>query len=106
MQGNKRKEWEKKYQYYGIDTCATTGMCQTVCPVGINTGEYMLSLKTQQSKPVNHARNIAIARNKLKFANGVAGVIGQDNLHTLTQHVHNHFKSIPIYLTTMPKVQL
>ena len=29
----------KEYEYYGIETCAVDGMCQTRCPVNINTGE-------------------------------------------------------------------
>lgn len=28
------------YVYCGDETCATDGLCQTSCPVGINTGEY------------------------------------------------------------------
>ena len=26
----------KEYEYYGIETCAVDGMCQTRCPVNIN----------------------------------------------------------------------
>ena len=28
------------YVYFGDETCATDGLCQTSCPVGINTGDY------------------------------------------------------------------
>lgn len=31
---------EEDYIYFGDETCATDGLCQTSCPVGINTGEY------------------------------------------------------------------
>jgi len=31
---------EEDYVYFGDETCATDGLCQTSCPVGINTGEY------------------------------------------------------------------
>lgn len=31
---------EEDYVYFGDETCATDGLCQTSCPVGINTGDY------------------------------------------------------------------
>ncbi len=31
----------KEYQYYSINTCATDGMCELSCPVGINTGDLI-----------------------------------------------------------------
>ncbi|MBP2626874.1 MAG: D-lactate dehydrogenase (cytochrome) [Firmicutes bacterium] len=31
---------EEDYSYFGDETCATDGLCQTSCPVGINTGDY------------------------------------------------------------------
>lgn len=39
---------EKEYQYEGRDTCAADGMCQTVCPMQINTGELTDVLRAQQ----------------------------------------------------------
>jgi D-lactate dehydrogenase len=35
------KELQKDFLYSGIETCAVDGMCATVCPVGINTGELV-----------------------------------------------------------------
>lgn len=37
------------FQYRGLDTCAATGLCKTVCPVGINIGD-MVRKKRFQSK--------------------------------------------------------
>lgn len=39
--GNHRlsEELEADYEYDGVQTCATDGMCQTACPVGIDTGD-------------------------------------------------------------------
>ncbi|MBU2891776.1 FAD-binding oxidoreductase [Colwellia sp. D2M02] len=33
------------YQHFGIDSCAATGLCGQECPVGINTGEFIKSLR-------------------------------------------------------------
>ncbi len=33
------------YDYAGLQTCAVDGMCQTTCPVGINTGDLVKRLR-------------------------------------------------------------
>jgi D-lactate dehydrogenase len=35
------------YQYPGIDTCAADGLCQTRCPVGIDTGKMIKALRSE-----------------------------------------------------------
>lgn len=37
----------QEYQYNAVDTCATDGLCATVCPVHINTGDMMKLLREQ-----------------------------------------------------------
>lgn len=39
------RELEKDYEYDSIETCAVDGMCQTACPVGINTGDLVRTLR-------------------------------------------------------------
>ncbi|TIC79211.1 FAD-binding and (Fe-S)-binding domain-containing protein [Crenobacter intestini] len=39
---------EADYVYAGEETCAACGLCATVCPVGINTGELTLKLRGEQ----------------------------------------------------------
>jgi len=36
---------KKEFSYSGIDTCAATGLCAERCPVGINTGDLIRSLR-------------------------------------------------------------
>jgi D-lactate dehydrogenase len=37
-----------EFQYSGLDTCAVDGLCQTDCPVGINTGDLVKRLRSEQ----------------------------------------------------------
>jgi D-lactate dehydrogenase len=40
------------YDYAGIDTCAACGLCATVCPVGIETGKLIKSLRGDAVAPL------------------------------------------------------
>jgi D-lactate dehydrogenase len=46
------RELEKEYQYDGIDTCAVDGMCQSACPVSIDTGDLIRRLRTESQSPL------------------------------------------------------
>lgn len=45
-------ELERDYDYSGVDTCAVDGMCQTSCPVLINTGDLVKRLRRESANPV------------------------------------------------------
>ncbi|MET3808783.1 D-lactate dehydrogenase [Nakamurella sp. UYEF19] len=55
-------ELEKDYEYSGVDTCAVDGMCQTACPVLINTGDLVRTLRSQHHGTVARAGWTAAAR--------------------------------------------
>ena len=40
---------EQEYEYDAVDTCAVDGMCQTACPVPINTGDLMKRLRADNA---------------------------------------------------------
>lgn len=40
---------EQAFLYDGLDTCATDGLCATVCPVGIDTGELVKQLRAEHA---------------------------------------------------------
>jgi D-lactate dehydrogenase len=46
------KELEDDFDYAGIQTCAVDGMCQTACPVGINTGDLIKRLRREKADPL------------------------------------------------------
>ena len=42
-------ELRRDYDYSGLQTCAADGMCRTVCPVGIDTGQLVKRLRGEQN---------------------------------------------------------
>ena len=42
------KAFQDIYTYQGEATCAADGMCQEKCPVKINTGELIKSIRAEQ----------------------------------------------------------
>ncbi|WP_150467450.1 FAD-binding and (Fe-S)-binding domain-containing protein [Francisella sp. SYW-9] len=105
LHGKQKEQWLKDYQYYGVETCATTSLCKTRCPVDIDTGAFILNKKERTDGLVNHAKEIRIAKQKVKLGNLAGSILGRSNLQKVTQHLHSKFKSIPIYLETMPQAQ-
>jgi len=49
------RELERDYDYSGIDTCAVDGMCQTACPVLIDTGSLVKRLRREKQGSVANA---------------------------------------------------
>ena len=45
------KKMALAYQYSGIETCATDGLCATSCPVGIDTGKLIKKLRMEGQSP-------------------------------------------------------
>lgn len=41
------EELDRDYRYDGLDTCAADGMCQTACPVRIDTGKLVKRLRAE-----------------------------------------------------------
>lgn len=105
LSGEEKKRWEKKFAYYGVTTCAATGMCQTVCPVEINTGDYMRRLRKPQLSRHSHVEYIQQAKSQLGLGNRIASVIGPEILAGLTSNLQRVIPLIPSYPETMPQVQ-
>nr|WP_200833428.1 FAD-binding and (Fe-S)-binding domain-containing protein [Arthrobacter sp. SLBN-100] len=58
-----KRELEREYSYDGLDTCAADGMCQTACPVLIDTGELVKRLRAEGRGRVEQAGWKAAANN-------------------------------------------
>lgn len=57
------KTLRAEYAYDGIETCAVDGMCQTACPVSINTGDLVRRLRSENQSAVSRTTWTAAAKN-------------------------------------------
>jgi len=46
---------QREYRYDGVQTCAVDGMCQTACPVLINTGDLVRRLRAENAGRLEQA---------------------------------------------------
>lgn len=65
------EELEKAYDYAGVATCATDGLCATACPVGIDTGELVKQLRGER----HSAFERSLARWTARHFGAVAGSV-------------------------------
>ncbi len=56
------KELSSIYEYQGEETCAADGMCQVKCPVKINTGDLIKSIRKEQLGQESRASKTAMVR--------------------------------------------
>jgi len=111
-----QSEWrdaiERDYQFEVVDTCATDGLCQIACPVGIDTGQFV---KHQRSSTVSDtARTVAdslaespvVAERSLRFglrtAQAVANRWGPDPLIRTTALLRRAVPAVPTWQRTIP----
>ncbi|HEX4092514.1 MAG TPA: FAD-binding and (Fe-S)-binding domain-containing protein [Trebonia sp.] len=56
------RELDQAYGYDGLDSCAADGLCETACPVGINTGELVKRLRAERAGALTAAGWTGAAR--------------------------------------------
>ncbi|AGF73522.1 FAD-binding and (Fe-S)-binding domain-containing protein [Corynebacterium halotolerans] len=56
------EELSREYDYPGEQTCAVDGMCQTACPVQINTGDFIKRRRREHHGPVSSTAWTAAAK--------------------------------------------
>ena len=67
------EQLEREHQYDVVDTCAVDGMCQTACPVLIDTGDLTRRLRAEQRGPVEQRLWTTAARHWDGFTRLAAG---------------------------------
>jgi D-lactate dehydrogenase len=76
--------WRRLYDYHGIDTCAACGLCATACPVDIETGRLIKSLRSRRAGPGTRRVADTVARHYGAATAGVrTGLGAADALHAL-----------------------
>lgn len=105
---------EQDFKYLGIDSCAATGLCGMKCPVGINTGEFIKSLRAEQVKTSkltqrighfasNHFAVVASsARTGLNIMALLEKAVGTKALRSLTKPA-NKLLGTPLYYSAWPR---
>jgi len=76
------KEFEELFEYLGEQTCAADGMCQEKCPVKINTGELIKSLRAEDLKNARATNSVSmmLANNFGMFQTAVPYLLDTVNL--------------------------
>ena len=102
------KAIEASYSALALDSCAATGLCATTCPVGIDTGQWVTTLRYQHSAKTsravsgfaaNHIDDTRrIARFVLRAGHHVNQLIGTNTMRNITAA-----SVMPTWHETMPK---
>ena len=74
------KEVRGLYDYMGVDTCAACGLCATACPVTIETGVLIKSLRSRRASSMAKGVAETLARNYGPLTTGVRLGLGTANL--------------------------
>lgn len=112
-QADYQSELEKLFNYDAIDTCAADGLCATLCPVEINTGDLIRDLRREQRGSMakktaqwvdGHMAGVTAATRVSLKAVGVAqSVIGDKALESVTAGIRKlSGERIPLWHRDMP----
>lgn len=104
--------WDSRFEYQGLDTCAVDGLCSTRCPVGINTGELVRALRTEQHGAMAHKAasfaegHIAPITNMTRFGLRAgyvkSKVFGLKNFTAMSRQL-TRFTKVPYWHEGMPR---
>lgn len=105
--------FEKSYDYYGLKTCAATGLCADRCPVGINTGDLVRKLRQNHTKVeiksaqwvTDHFSGVTtMAKMGLSVADAAHGVLGSQRMKRLSQKIRTWSKDkAPLWQPQFPR---
>ncbi|MFD2178893.1 FAD-binding and (Fe-S)-binding domain-containing protein [Veronia pacifica] len=106
-------EMRKAFQYFGVDTCAATGLCAERCPVDIDTGDMVRRLRqehTQFGETIARwsgehfgtlARTAAVG---LGIADRTHSIVGTSSMKTMASGLRRASgKIIPQWTPHMPR---
>ncbi|TAE17360.1 MAG: FAD-binding oxidoreductase [Bacteroidetes bacterium] len=101
------KEVLQQYQYKGLDTCATDGLCQSECPVEINTGDLVTRLRRENHSSTAKKVAVFIAKNYgtietlgkvgIRLGAGINKLAGANTMRTITTTTRKISKQFPLW---------
>lgn len=105
-------DWRKSFQEMSINSCAATGMCESRCPVGINTGELVLKLRARNNQPYRRfseylSRNFAAVASWVRLLLAISyrnqQIFGPERLERWSAVVRRFTRNkTPLWLSTTP----
>jgi D-lactate dehydrogenase len=107
------KEFEKMYQYDGIETCATCQLCSLACPVGIDTGSITKKLRANQKSATwksissslvnNYGALLGVGRVALSTVKGINAIIPDSVMSGVSGAITNlSGGAIPKWTASLP----
>ena len=110
----RKKELERDFVFLGVETCAADGLCETSCPVGIDTGKYIKKIRSRRLSPtartigqwtadhfqaVTTAASLSLAA--VNIGHGLLGSNGFERLSNLARSLS--IGRLPKWTPAMPK---
>ncbi|GAB2197113.1 FAD-binding and (Fe-S)-binding domain-containing protein [Sessilibacter sp. MAH4] len=105
-------ELTHSYQYYGVDTCAATGLCAQRCPVGINTGDLIRDIRAQNLGKNSRliakwsAENFSVVTKITGVGLAVSGaatrLLGADTTNSIGKKLHSVSDKVPLWYSEWP----
>ncbi|PID59429.1 MAG: 4Fe-4S ferredoxin [Ignavibacteriae bacterium] len=107
-------ELQTSYNYFGNNTCATDGLCELSCPVDIDTGKLIKTIRKENIIPlnskiadffVNHFSKITFLLKKiLSLVNFIRNILGVGFLHNISMFLRKISNNkIPMWNKFLPK---
>lgn len=101
-------ELRKDYQYAGIETCATDGLCEIECPVNIDTGSYVKIIRGLQHSLLGEfianftAKHFAFTQHTVRSGLRIGNFLGSGVMKVVTKGLRKAgLKSIPVWNTNL-----
>ncbi|HEV3414591.1 MAG TPA: FAD-binding and (Fe-S)-binding domain-containing protein [Puia sp.] len=109
----KYRELLKQYHYDGLETCAVDGLCASVCPVDINTGDLVKRLRKENHSAVGNKFVLVLAKEfrlveslvRLALTSGrlVNRLAGEKAMVRLTKAVRKMIPTFPLWSNRLEK---
>ena len=98
------EELRKDFNYSGNETCATDGLCELECPVNIDTGSFIKSLRSHQHSLFSEfianfsAKNFAFVQSLIRGGLRLGNILGSRVMKIITHLLRKlGMKSLPIW---------